>query len=51
MKNWKRVLQTASVAGLAAFMLSGCGNGSGNSGSDNSASGLDLYFRIINDDQ
>ena len=25
MKNWKRVLQTASVAGLAGFMLSGCG--------------------------
>lgn len=39
MKNWKRVLQTASVAGLAAFMLSGCGNGSGNSSSDNSATG------------
>ena len=39
MKNWKRVLQTVSLAGLAAFMLSGCGNGSGNSSSDNSATG------------
>ncbi len=39
MNNWKRVIQTASLIGVGALLLTGCGNGSGNNASDNGASG------------